>query len=64
MCTTGFAWTDKSHPYIVSAGHCTYANGYVGSRDNSGTDNSVTVGFVDVDNYANDKGSVKLSGQN
>ncbi|MGV9907235.1 DNRLRE domain-containing protein [Streptomyces sp. NPDC003388] len=64
VCTTGFAWTYNRHPYIVSAGHCTYANGYMDSWDNSGTDNSVTVGFVDVDNYANDKGSVKLSGQN
>ncbi|MHB9862312.1 DNRLRE domain-containing protein [Streptomyces sp. YIM S03343] len=64
VCTTGFAWTYKGNPYIVSAGHCTYADGYMDSWDNSGTDNSVTVGFVNVDNYANGKGSVKLSGQN
>jgi hypothetical protein len=64
QCTTGFAWTYKSNPYIVSAGHCTYADGYMDSWDNSGTDNSVTVGFVDVDNWANNKGSTKLSGQN
>ncbi len=63
-CTTGFAWTYNGHPYIVSAGHCTYADGYMDSWDRTGTDDSVTVGFVDVDNYANGRGSVKLHGQN
>ncbi|OPG10475.1 hypothetical protein B1R27_02200 [Streptomyces sp. GKU 895] len=63
-CTTGFAWTYRGHPYIVSAGHCTYADGWMDSWDKTDPDHSVTVGFVDVDNYANGKGSVKLSGQN
>lgn len=62
-CTTGFAWTYNGNPYMVSAGHCTYADGYMDTWDNSGTDNSVTIGFVDVDNWANGKGSTKLRGQ-
>ncbi|MGA5040393.1 DNRLRE domain-containing protein [Streptomyces capoamus] len=63
VCTTGFAWTYNGNPYIVSAGHCTHSDGYMDSWDNSYPDNSVTVGFVDVDNWANGKGSVKLHGQ-
>ncbi|CAL9502991.1 DNRLRE domain-containing protein [Streptomyces sp. enrichment culture] len=56
QCTTGFAWTHNGKPYLLTAGHCTYADGYMNAW------NGPTVGFVSVDNWANGKGSVKLSG--
>ncbi|MFF4535025.1 hypothetical protein [Streptomyces aureus] len=63
VCTTGFAWTYNGHPYIVSAGHCTRSDSWMDTWDNTGSDDSLTAGFVSVDNWANGSGSVKLHGQ-
>ncbi|MDX3615694.1 DNRLRE domain-containing protein [Streptomyces europaeiscabiei] len=62
-CTTGFAWTYKGNPYIVTAGHCTTLDGWMNTWDKTPPDNSMSVGSVDYDNYTNGKGSAKLSGQ-
>ncbi|MEW1721446.1 DNRLRE domain-containing protein [Streptomyces sp. NPDC093109] len=58
FCTTGFSWTYKGAPYMLTAGHCTTLNAYFNNY-NSG----LTVGKVVIDNWNNSTGSVKLSGQ-
>ncbi|MFF2996548.1 DNRLRE domain-containing protein [Streptomyces sp. NPDC057950] len=57
-CTAGFSWRYNGKWYGLTAGHCTTGNGAISNP--SGTD---YIGPVVRDNWRNDSGSVKLSGQ-
>ncbi|MFD9604966.1 DNRLRE domain-containing protein [Streptomyces sp. NPDC059970] len=57
-CTTAFPWTHEGHPYMLSAGHCTTANGWMDSWNPE-----LTFAGVAHDNWNNSKGSVKIAGK-
>ncbi|WP_078946285.1 trypsin-like serine protease [Streptomyces exfoliatus] len=57
-CTAGFPWRYSGNWYMVTAGHCTTANGSI--MNPSGSD---YIGPVVRDNWADNAGSVKLAGQ-
>ncbi|MBM7856496.1 S1 family peptidase [Lentzea nigeriaca] len=58
-CTIGFSWTHEGASYFLTAGHCTGANTDVRMPRYG----SQKVGKVVKDNWNNNTGSVKLSGQ-
>ncbi|MFK0285618.1 DNRLRE domain-containing protein [Streptomyces sp. NPDC090499] len=57
VCTTGFAWSNGSSPYILSAGHCLDQ-----SKDFVYFPTTTDVGYAVYDNY-NSSGSIKFHGQ-